>query len=144
VERENKDLLAMAGNLGGKGEAKMGRDVMRHEVKGAIEADGDAMAIKVTVPISEGPGALAKLADLAGGAKTVLFAGNGVILVYGADEGIIEGAKALASHGYVVPLRLHRSLLSKWGPRVDATLEQFVLRPIKEKLDPARVFPPIL
>ncbi len=144
VERENKDFLSMAGTFGGKGEAKMGREVMREAIRGAIEPEGDAMAIKVTVPLSEGPATLAGLKDLAGPAKTVLFAGNGVILVYGADERIIDGAKRLAAHGYVAPIRLHRSLLSTWGPRVNPTLEQFVLRPIKEKLDPSGVFPPIL
>jgi glycolate oxidase FAD binding subunit len=144
VERENKDFLSMASTFGGKGEAKMGREVMREAIRGAIEPEGDAMAIKVTVPLSEGPATLAGLKDLAGPAKTVLFAGNGVILVYGADERIIDGAKRLAAHGYVAPIRLHRSLLSTWGPRVNPTLEQFVLRPIKEKLDPSGVFPPIL
>ena len=144
VERENKDFLSMAGTFGGKGEAKMGREVMREAIRGAIEPVGDAMAIKVTVPLSEGPATLAGLKDLAGPAKTVLFAGNGVILVYGADERIIDGAKRLAAHGYVAPIRLHRSLLSTWGPRVNPALEQFVLRPIKEKLDPSGVFPPIL
>jgi glycolate oxidase FAD binding subunit len=144
VERENRDFLSMAGPFGGKGEAKMGREVMGKAIRGAIEPVGDAMAIKVTVPLSEGPATLAGLKDLAGPAKTVLFAGNGVILVYGADERIIDGAKRLAAHGYVAPIRLHRSLLSTWGPRVNPALEQFVLRPIKEKLDPSGVFPPIL
>ena len=144
VERENRDFLSLAGPFGGKGEAKMGREVMREAIRGAIVPVGDAMAIKVTVPLSEGPATLAGLKDLAGPAKTVLFAGNGVILVYGADERIIDGAKRLAAHGYVAPIRLHRSLLSTWGPRVNPALEQIVLRPIKEKLDPSGVFPPIL
>jgi hypothetical protein len=144
VERENRDFLAMVGPFGGKGEAKMGREIMREAIRGAIVSVGDAMAIKVTVPVSEGPAVLAGLADLAGPAKTVLFAGNGVVLVYGADEQIIDGAKRLASRGYVAPVRLHRSLLSTWGPRVNPSLEQLVLRPIKEKLDPSGVFPPIL
>ena len=144
VERENRDFLSLAGPFGGKGEAKMGREVMEEAIRGAIEPVGDAMAIKVTVPLSEGPATLAGLKDLAGPAKTVLFAGNGVILVHGADERIIDGAKRLAAHGYVAPIRLHRSLLSTWGPRVNPALEQIVLRPIKEKLDPSGVFPPIL
>jgi len=144
VERENRDFLSLAGPFGGKGEAKMGREVMEEAIRGAIEPVGDAMAIKVTVPLSEGPATLAGLKDLAGPAKTVLFAGNGVILVYGADERIIDGAKRLAAHGYVAPIRLHRSLLSTWGPRVNPAVEQIVLRPIKEKLDPSGVFPPIL
>ncbi len=144
VERENRDFLVMAGPFGGKGEARMGREIMREAIRGAIGSARDAMAIKVTVPISEGPATLVGLADLAGPAKTVLFAGNGVILVYGADGPIIDGAKRLASHGYVAPVRLHRSLLSTWGPRVNPSLEQLVLQPIKEKLDPSGVFPPIL
>ncbi len=144
VERENRDFLSMAGTFGGRGEARMGREVMREAIRGAIEPARDAMAIKITVPLSEGPAVLAGIEDLAGPAKSVLFAGNGVILVYGADERIIEGAKGLASHGYVAPVRLHRSLLSSWGPRVNPALERFVLRPIKEKLDPSGVFPPIL
>jgi glycolate oxidase FAD binding subunit len=144
VERENRDFLSMAGTFGGKGEAKMGREVMGEAIRAAIEAEGETTAIKITVPLSEGPATLSGLKELAGPAKTVLFAGNGVILVYGADAGIIDGAKRLAFNGYVAPLRLHRSLLSPWGPRVDPVLEQFVLRPIKEKLDPSGVFPPIL
>ena len=59
-------------------------------------------------------------------------------------SGSSTGQSASLSHGYVAPIRLHRSLLSTWGPRVNPTLEQLVLRPIKEKLDPSGVFPPIL
>ncbi len=104
VERENKDLMVLAGNFGGKGDAKMGREAMRQAIRAAIEPQGEAMAIKVTVPISEGPRVLAGLTALAGSAKTVLFAGNGVVLVYGADERIIEGAKSLAANGFAAPL----------------------------------------
>jgi glycolate oxidase FAD binding subunit len=144
VERENKDFLVMAGNFGGKGEAKTGRDAMREALRAAIAPEGEAMAIKVTVPISEGPRALAGLAAVAGSAKTVLYAGNGVVLVYGADERIIQTAKGLGANGFVAPVRLDRALLAKWGPRVNGTIERLVLRPIKEQLDPTGVFPPII
>jgi FAD/FMN-containing dehydrogenase len=144
VERENKDFLAMADSFGGRGEAKVGREAMRQALRAAIEPGGEAMAIKVTVPISEGPRTLAGLAAVAGAAKTVLYAGTGVVLIYGVDGPIIDGAKRLASNGFVAPVRLDRALLAKWGPRVNGTIERLVLRPIKEQLDATGVFPPII
>ncbi len=144
VERENKDLMAMAGNFGGKGDVNMGREAMRQAIRAAIERPGRGHGDK-------GHGAYFGRAPRAGrpgracrAAKTVLFAGNGVVLVYGADERIIEGAKSLAANGFAAPLKLNRTLLAKWGPRVNGTIEQLVLRPVKEQLDPTGVFPPII
>jgi hypothetical protein len=35
-------------------------------------------------------------------------------------------------------------LFSAWGPKVDPVLHRSVLQPLKEKLDPQGVFPPII
>jgi hypothetical protein len=85
-------------------------------------------------------------------AKTALLAGNGVISICipGADQEraslLIAGIKdiAQAAGGHITPIRGHRKLLSGWGPRVEAALHRFVLQPLKEKLDPTGVFPPII
>jgi hypothetical protein len=127
-------------------------------LRGAVdpaEAGPDRLALKITVPIAQGPPTLVALGKLAKEcglvAKTALYAGNGVILLYTAAQGdaasrLINGVKDLgrSAGGYIAPIRLQRALLSGWGPRVDPALHQFVLKPIKEKLDPAGVLPPII
>lgn len=158
VERENKDLLALAGQFGGTGESRGGREAMAKDLRGAIDppgADEDGLALKITVPIAHGPHtlvAIGKLAEECGLlAKTALCAGNGLIFLYATAKedaaiGLINGVKEIgrAAGGYTAPVRLHRTLLSGWGSRVDPGLQQFVLKPIKEKLDPSGVFPPIV
>jgi hypothetical protein len=87
-----------------------------------------------------------------GEAKVALFAGNGVISVYQKGpnkEGLsrfLARVKdiAQAAGGYSMPIWGHRNLLSGWGPRVEPALHRYVLQPLKDKLDPTGVFPPIL
>ena len=158
VERQNKDLIALAGKFGGAGAARTGRDAMVEGLRAAVNPDGatgGGLALKITVPIGAGARALAaarKLCEdnkVAG--KAALYAGNGVVILYAAAQGeassrLIAGAKALgqSAGGYTAPLRAHRTALSGWGERVDPALHRLVLQPIKEKLDPSGVFPPIL
>ncbi len=158
VDRENKDLLALAGQFGGAGESREGREAMVQALRRAVdppEAGPDGLTLKVSAPISQGPRTLAAVGKLAQEcglvAKTTLYAGNGMILLYVTAQGdavsrLINGVRELgrSSGGYPSPVHLHRTLLSGWGPRVDSGLHQFVLKPIKEKLDPSGVFPPIL
>ena len=49
-----------------------------------------------------------------------------------------------AGGGYVAPILVHRGLLEGWGARVEPALHQLAFQPIKERLDPTGVFPPIL
>ena len=78
-----------------------------------------------------------------------LFAGNGVLYVYASDEDdvtlleLAKGVKEIATvrDGHVVPIKVPRGILSTWGPRIDPTVHQQVLKPIKTILDPKGVFP---
>ena len=158
VDRENKDLLALAGQFGGTGESRVGRKAMVQLLRTAVDPPGaglDRLALKIGVPIAQGSRTLAAVGKLAQEcglvAKTTLYAGNGVILLYIRAQGdavsrLINGVRELvrSSGGYTSPVHLHHTLLSTWGSRVDSGLHQFVLKPIKEKLDPSGVFPPIL
>jgi glycolate oxidase FAD binding subunit len=148
VERESKDFLSMAAKFGGKGSSKIGRQEMQAAFRDAVEPKEEGISVKITVPISEGPRVLAAAKKLLPQSKAVLYAGNGVICVYAGqmDADIIKQLKGLINNGsgYVIPVRLHRTLLSAWGPRVDQKLEQYVLQPIKKQLDPLGVFPPVL
>ncbi|MCX5907978.1 MAG: FAD-binding oxidoreductase [Deltaproteobacteria bacterium] len=158
VDRESKDLLDLASQFGGAGESRAEREALMKALQSAVDppgADPGRLALKITVPIAQGPrtlGAIGKVAKECGlVAKTALFAGNGVILLYAAAQGdtasrLINEVKELgrSAGGYTAPIRLQRTLLSGWGSRVDPALHQFVLKPIKEKLDPSGVFPPIV
>ena len=158
VERQNKDLLALAGKFGGTGAARTGRNAMVEGLRGAVNPDGatqGGLALKIAVPIAAGARALAAAMKLCEennvAVKAALYAGNGVVVLYAAAQGeaaarLIAGAKALgqSAGGYTAPLRAHRTVLSSWGARVDPALHRLVLQPIKEKLDPSGVFPPIL
>ena len=148
VERESKDFLSMAAKYGGKGSSKQGRQELQEAFRNAIEPEVEDISVKITVPISQGPRVLAAAKKLLPKSKAVLYAGNGVICVYAGqkDADVIKELRGLTNNGsgYVVPVRLHRSLLSNWGPRVDQKLDQFVLQPIKKQLDPMGVFPPVL
>jgi FAD/FMN-containing dehydrogenase len=159
VERQNKDLLSLARESGGTGGAKTGRDTMGKSLRVVIDPDGltrDLLALKVSVPIAQGPrtyAALGKLSKEQGlEAKIALFAGNGVISLYlkgTHKEGFsrfLAGVKDLgqAAGGYSTPIWGHRNLLSAWGPRVEPALHRYVLQPLKDQLDPTGIFPPIL
>jgi FAD/FMN-containing dehydrogenase len=159
VDRQNKDLLKLAREFGCTGDARTERETMVKTLRSAIDPDGstrDLLALKLSLPISQGLRtflAVRKLSEEHGlMAKTALLAGNGVISICipGADQEraslLIAGIKdiAQAAGGHITPIRGHRKLLSGWGPRVEAALHRFVLQPLKEKLDPTGVFPPII
>ena len=127
-------------------------------LRAAVNPDGateGGLVLKITVPIAAGARALAAAAKLCKDnslpGKAALYAGNGVVVLYAAAQGeaaprLIAGAKGVgqSAGGYTAPIRAHRIVLSGWGSRVDPALHRFVLQPIKEKLDPSGVFPPIL
>jgi hypothetical protein len=127
-------------------------------LRAAVNPDGatqNALALKIAVPIGAGARALAAadkiFKDNKVAGKAALYAGNGVVVLYAAAQGeaaprLIAGAKAVSqtAGGYTAPLRAHRTVLSGWGERVDPALHRLVLQPIKERLDPSGVFPPIL
>jgi glycolate oxidase FAD binding subunit len=159
VERQNQDSLNLARESGGTGEAKIGRDPMMKNLRAAYDPDEwtrDSLALKVTVPIARGPRTFVSIGELLKEcgleAKIVLFAGSGVIPLYvkGTNqEGIsrfIAGAKEIgqAAGGYATPLWGPRKVLSGWGPRVEPALYRLILQPLKNKLDPSGVFPPVI
>ncbi len=159
VERQNKELLQMAGNFGGKGDSHMGRDAMIKVLRAAIdpeEAPPNLLTIKLSVPIAQGVPTFEAIRKLAGGGplapKSVLLAGNGIIFLHAypsdPDAGMqfMGGLKEIvqSADGYMIPVRAHRNLLGPWGGRADSTLHRLVLQPIKEKVDPTGVFPPMI
>jgi glycolate oxidase FAD binding subunit len=159
VERQNKDLLQMAGNFGGKGESRMGRESMMNALRSAIDPDEGAqnlLSIKVSVPISKGIRAFeaVRKLDAAGtlGLKTALLAGNGILYLNACPSSqdaairLISDLKEIvkSADGFMAPVRAHRTLLSQWGERVDPTLHRLVLKPIKDKVDPTGVFPSVI
>jgi glycolate oxidase FAD binding subunit len=159
VERQNKDLQNLAREFGGSGVARTGRDTMVKSLRVALDPDilnPDSLALKVSVSIAQGPRTyvgIQKLSKECGQeAKIALFAGNGVVSVYlkGTNkEGLsrfIAGVRDIgqAAGGYSTPIWGHRNLVSDWGPRVEPALHRYVLQPLKDKLDPTGIFPPII
>jgi glycolate oxidase FAD binding subunit len=157
VERQNKDLLQLAGKFGGKGESHTGRDTMLKTIRSVMDRDEsapDLLALKISVPIAGGPHIYEAISKLVGEVprQSALLAGNGIIFLNAfpssqeAAMRLIAGLKEIvqSSGGYMTPVRAHRNLLVQWGSRVESTLHRLVLQPIKEKLDPTGVFPPIL
>jgi glycolate oxidase FAD binding subunit len=159
VERQNRDLLKMADEFGGMGGARAGRDMMVRGIRSAVDPDKfleDPLFLKISVPIVQGPrifAAIHKAAQQSGlPLKGVLSAADGVMFIYTGgiyQENIavfVEEIKDLVSEGrgYLTPLLAHRLFLQSWGARVEPALHRLVLQPIKERLDPTRVFPPIV
>jgi FAD/FMN-containing dehydrogenase len=159
VERQNRDLRKLAGEFGGMGDARTGRDMMIRGIRSAVDPDRfleDPLFLKISVPIVQGPRTFAAIhkAALQYGLplKGVLSAADGVMFFY--TEGarhknigiLMKELKGLvqAEGGYITPLLAHRSFLQSWGARVEPALHNLVLQPIKEKLDPTGVFPPIV
>jgi glycolate oxidase FAD binding subunit len=159
VERQNKDLLKLAGEFGGCGQARAGREMVVRGLQSAVDPDRPleaSLILRVSVPIGQGPRTFAEVQKLSHehgiSVKPLLFAGNGLLILYG--EGTLQ-KKAMdlikelqetvrAADGFVAPLLAPREILQAWGARVEPTLHRLVLGPIKEKLDPTGVFPPIL
>ncbi len=158
VERQNKDLLNLAGEFGGIGEAKEGRNGLRMAFRSAVDPDRglEDSIIKMSFPISRGPRAYLDACKLARSAmstsKVVLFPRSGTLYLFFQERGeerishFIQELKDLgrSGGGRVTPVRISRHLLAGWGPRVETGLRQSILQPVKEKLDPLGILPPIL
>jgi glycolate oxidase FAD binding subunit len=158
VDRQNRDILKLAEEFGARGEAKVGREEMVQSLRSVVNPDGPIQdsIFKVSVPISQGPRAYVSIGKLVRAkglhSKVILFPGNGLIYIYfqkRGQEGIapfIQDLKDIgqAGGGYGTPVRAHRNILASWGPRVEPGLNQLFLKPIKEQLDPAGIFPPIV
>jgi glycolate oxidase FAD binding subunit len=159
VERQNRDLLKLGKDFGGTGDARTGRDGMIRSLRAVIDpewATGDYFTVKISVPISHGVRTLVALQKFFNAkkaeAKTILYSGNGVLLAHvsGLSQadipGFISGVKDMAksADGFAAPICGHRNILSAWGPRLESPIHRSILQPLKEKLDPQGVFPPIL
>jgi glycolate oxidase FAD binding subunit len=159
VERQDRELLKAAQELGARGDARPGREEMVRALRSAADPDwgpGELFALKVSVPLSRGVATLTAIMKLTREAKaeikTVLLPGTGTLLVYtggltreeapGFLKGVQETVKA--AEGFAAPVHGPRALLSSWGARVEPALHRSVLRPLKEKLDPAGIFPPVI
>jgi FAD/FMN-containing dehydrogenase len=159
VERQNKDLPKLAAEFGGFGDARTGRDAMLRGIRSAVDPDRtfeNPLFLKITVPIAQGPRTFVSIhrATQQYGlpAKLALCAANGVIFLYAGDahrkpaEDLLRDLNDLisAAGGYLGPLLGHRSLFASWGARVEPALHRLAFQPIKERLDPAGAFPPII
>jgi FAD/FMN-containing dehydrogenase len=159
VERQNRDLLKSGQEFGARGDARLGREEMVRDLKSAANPDwgtGELLSLKVSVPLSRGVGALTALRNISremrAEVKTVLFAGTGTLLVYAGGLSPRDASRFIAkvketgkaAEGFVFPVGGSRAFLSAWGSRVDPALHRSVLRPLKEKLDPAGIFPPVI
>lgn len=159
VERQNRDLLKAGREFGARGDARLGREEMIQALRSAADPDRDdpsLISLKISVPLSCGVAVLLALQKLSrevrAEIKTVLFPGTGIVLIHAggltAEEtprfltGVKEAARTAG--GFAAPVRGPRSALSAWGSRVDAALHHALLRPLKEKLDPAGIFPPVI
>jgi len=159
VERQNRDLLKLGEKFGGRGEAKIGREAMLRDLGSVVNPARlapDILSMRVTVPIAQGPPTFESVVKILRNMnllyKAALYAGNGVISLFA--EGVspakaarlVEEMKGISQRagGYVTPIYGHRRSLAHWGARVEPAVGHSVLRPIKEKLDPAGIFPPIV
>ena len=159
VERQNKDLLKLAGEFGGWGNARAGRKMVVEGLRSAVSPDRPleaSLILRVSVPISQGPRTFAGIQRLSHehgvSVKPVLLAGIGFMILYGEgpfQKKTMDLMKELretirAAHGFVTPILAPREILQAWGARMEPTLHRLVMGPIKEKLDPTGVFPPII
>ena len=159
VDRQNKELLRMAGNFGGQGESHIGRDAMGKALRAAMdpeEAPPNLLTVKISVPIAKGVRTFEAIRKSAAGGppalKSALLAGNGILLLHACPSSpdaatrLMGGWKEIvrSAEGYMAPIRAHRNLLGLWGERTEPTLHRLVLQPIKAKVDPSGVFPPMI
>jgi len=160
IERQNRDLLRMAQKFGGVvGDVRMGREDMVRSLRSTVDPEWDTanlLALKISVPISKGVQTLVLaqkfFKERRVEARAVLFPGNGVLFIYAgsvieADAArFLTGVKEIgkSAEGFAAPLSGHRNLLAAWGPRLEPSIHQWILKPLKEKLDPAGIFPPII
>jgi hypothetical protein len=159
VDRQNKELLQMATNFGGRGESYLGREGMIQALRATMdpqEALPSLLTVKISVPIARGVRAFEAIRHSTGGGspllKSALLAGNGIIFLHACPSSqdaavrLMGGLKEIvrSADGYMTPVRAHRNLLDQWGGRAEPTLHRLVLQPIKEKVDPSGVFPPMI
>lgn len=159
IDRQNRDTLSLAHEFGGTGQAQLGRESLMTNFRSVLDPDDsmkNRVVLKVTVPIAGGPQTLKALRNAAQEARIpcrrALLAGNGAIFLYAsgsnreAAASLLQRGKEIAgaAGGYATPIRAHRDLLAGWGARVDPVWHQCILQPLKECLDPAGLFPPVL
>ncbi len=158
VQRQAREIQAMAASHGGSGETLEGRERLLENLRLAVDPQWDmprTLALKVSVPIAQGLGAARAMEDLAvrGSLRVdlALLAGNGVIFVYATDESdqlLAEFSKGvretvLRTGGQVVPVSGPRESLKEWGPRIDPVVGKNVVMPIKRSWDPLGVLLPV-
>jgi hypothetical protein len=132
---------------------------MVHALRSAVNPEwgsGELLTLKISVPLSRGVGAFAALQkfskEMRAEVKTVLFPGNGILLMYAGGlraedvPRFLTGMKEIgkAAEGFAAPVCGSRAFLSAWGARVEPSIHNSILRPLKEKLDPAGIFPPVI
>lgn len=158
VERQEKEILGMAGRHGGKGQKIEGREEMKRLLRSYVDPENltpHTMGLKLSVPISKGLEAMLSVDDLAQKgaveASFSLLAGNGIGFVYASEQstGVLdELAKkvreiASSKGGHAVPLFGPRQVLMSWGPRMDPRLGRKTLKPIKDLWDPEGLLLPL-
>ncbi len=158
VERQNRDLATMGEALGGAARVETGREAMQKTIREAfnpvLEAANRAV-FKIAVPISKGAALQDAIRQLAVDQKIecrlVLLAGNGVVYAhFGYEQAselqacvpLLQDAAA-GQEGHALPVQAPRSLSKNWGRRGNAVLDRLVLEPIKTKLDPRGILPPL-
>ena len=121
-----------------------------------VRAWRDPLFLRISVPVVQGARTFVALRRLIHDhgllGKTALDGANGVMWLYA--EGVHEKTVAdlvkdlrnlvPSGQGYVAPILARRSVLRGWGARVDPPLHQLAFQPLKERIDPTGVFPPIL
>jgi len=132
---------------------------MLREIRSAVNPDKpfeNPLFLKISVPIAQGPRTFVSIHTATRqyglAANLALCPANGLLFLYAEGSSrkpagdLLRDLKELiaAAGGYLVPLLAHRSLLASWGARVEPALHQLALRPIKDRLDPAGVFPAIV
>jgi glycolate oxidase FAD binding subunit len=158
VERQHRDLAEMVRQRGGRCEVSMERGALKGALGDSVdppEVDGTLVGVRAAVPLTRGPEALQRAHEVAKEMglqfKGALLCGTGVLCLYGAalEEGALiqwmgrirRTAEELG--GTANPLFGPRKVLELWGPRVKEEIQRLVLSPIKAKLDPKGVLPPL-
>jgi glycolate oxidase FAD binding subunit len=156
VKRQEADFAQMGEKYGGTGKSRQSRKAMSKRLREAIDPEGvHTLSFKVSVPPVQGPAmldAVCRAADRSGlQAKAALLAHNGILYIHAAEPDpatcrqVIEEIRETAGRhgGHAVLLRASRGVLEGWGPTIAPVLLRSVLSPIKDKLDPGGLLPPL-